>query len=254
MAFTHVFISRPRKESDELAGLLTPLGLQAVVQPAFNYFPLDASISQKAVFGEMETAAPDSLVVFTSPRAVLHGLPQLPQGLLFQARVAAIGPATAKALGDAGIRVSVTPRTGYTSEALLETLHEEKPDRIAEASRAFIIAAPGGRKKLMEGLSRQGWKVSLVKVYKPEPAKLDRDVLDTLKGASGVLSVWTSANAMKALSQRLPPATWFQLCQGDWLVISERLRRLARAYGPEKIHLCNGPGNKDLLNAVRGLL
>ena len=90
-------------------------------------------------------------------------------------------------------------------------------------------------------------------VYKPEPAELDRQALKTLVDASGVLSVWTSANAMKALSQRLPPATWFQLCQGDWLVISERLKRLARAYGPERIHLAQGPGNGDLLSAIRGL-
>jgi len=254
MAFTHVFISRPRKESEELAELLTPLGLKSIVQPAFNYFPLDARLSQKKKYGEMETAEPDSLVVFTSPRAVSHGLTQLPHSLLFRARVAAIGPATAKALADAGVRVTVTPRTGYTSEALLEALREEKPSRIAEASRAFIIAAPGGRKKLLDGLTRQGWKARLIKVYKPEPAELDKEALNSLQDASGVLSVWTSANAMKALSHRLPPATWFQLCQGEWLVISERLQRLARAYGPARIHLCGGPGNRDLLNAVRGLL
>lgn len=254
MNFTHVFISRPRQEAEELARMLAPLGLEPVVQPAFNYYPLDARISQKELLEEMENAGSDALVIFTSPRSVLHGLSQLPRNVLFSTRVGAIGPATARALGDAGIRVTVTPRTGYTSEALLQTLYEEKPDRLAEASRAFIIAAPGGRKKLFDGLARQGWKTSLIKVYKPEPAKLDREMLAGLKDASGVLSIWTSANAMKALSQRLPPASWFQLCQGDWLVISERLQRLARAYGPAHIHLCGGPGNTDLFNAVRGLL
>lgn len=254
MAFTHVFISRPRKEAGELARMLSSLGLQTVVQPAFNYFPLDARISQKELFTELEDARPDSLVIFTSPRSVVHGLSQLPRKVLLNVRVGAIGPATARALLDAGIPVTVTPKTGYTSEALLETLFEEKPDRIAEASRAFIIAAPGGRKALLDGLARQGWKAGLIKVYKPEPADLDREALAMLQEASGILSIWTSANAMKGLSQRLPPATWFQLCQGDWLVISERLKRLARAYGPARIHLCGGPGNTDLFNAVRGLL
>jgi uroporphyrinogen-III synthase len=254
MTFTHVFISRPRKEAEELAGMLAPLGLEAVVQPAFNYFPLDARVSQKKELGELVEARPDSLVIFTSPRSVLNGLSQLPRDVLLDVRVGAIGPATAKALGDAGIRVTVTPKTGYTSEALLDTLYEEKPERLAQASRAFIIAAPGGRKKLLDSLARQGWNTCLIKVYKPEPAELDKETLTKLKDASGVLSVWTSANAMKGLSQRLPPAIWFQLCQGDWLVISERLRRLARAYGPARIHLCGGPGNTDLFNAVRGLL
>lgn len=254
MAFTHVFISRPRKEAEELAGMLAPLGVEPVVQPAFNYFQVDARLSQKEFLAELEDARPDTLIIFTSPRSVLHGLTQLPRNSLLNARVGAIGPATARALADAGIRVTVTPRTGFTSEALLETLFEEKPNRIAEASRAFIIAAPGGRKKLLDGLARQGWKAGLIHVYKPAPAEIDREALASLEKAAGVLSIWTSANAMKGLSQRLPPANWFQLCQGDWLVISERLRRLARAYGPARVHLCGGPGNTDLFNAVKGLL
>ena len=253
MKFTHVFISRPRKESEELAAMLAPLGLQSVVQPAFNFFPLDARVSQKEVFDEMGMAGPDALLIFTSPRSVAHGLSQLPDNLLFQARVAAIGPATAKALGEAGIRVKVTPRKGYTSEALLESINDEASGSGAVRPFAFIIAAPGGRQKLLESLKARNWQARLVMVYKPEPAELDKQALKALQDASGVLTAWTSTNAMKALSQRLPPAIWFQLCQGDWLVISKRLKRLARAYGPENIHLAQGPGNADLLSAIRSL-
>jgi len=253
MIFTHVFISRPRKESEELDAMLAPLGLHSVVQPAFNYFPLDARAAQKEIFDEMGMAGPDALLIFTSPRSVAYGLSQLPDNALFQARVAAIGPATAKALAEAGIRVNVTPRRGYTSEALLESINEESSRSTAVRPFAFIIAAPGGRKKLLEALNTRNWRARLVMAYKPETAELDKQALKALKEASGVLSVWTSANAMKALSQRLPPATWFQLCQGDWLVISERLKRLARAYGPERIHLAQGPGNADLFSAIRSL-
>jgi len=63
--------------------------------------------------------------------------------------------------------------------------------------------------------------------------------------------VWTSGNAIKALSQRLQPATWFQICGGEWLVISSRLKRLARAYGPTQIHLSPGPTNSELFRAIR---
>jgi uroporphyrinogen-III synthase len=253
MRFTHVFISRPRREAEELAAMLVPLGLQSIVQPAFTYFPLDARASQQGLFDEMSMAGQEALVIFTSPRSVAHGLSQLPDNALFQARIAAIGPATAKALADAGIRVSVTPRRGYTSEALLESIADGGSESTAVRPFAFIITAPGGRQKLFEALKAQSWRARLVMVYKPEPAQLEKQGLKALREASGVVSVWTSANAMKALSHRLPPATWFQLCQGDWLVISERLRRLARAYGPEHIHLASGPGNTDLLSAIRSL-
>jgi hypothetical protein len=37
------------------------------------------------------------------------------------------------------------------------------------------------------------------------------------------------------------------------VVISERLQRLARAYGPSQIHLAGGPGNGAILAAIRAL-
>src|SRR4029453_13889613 len=59
------------------------------------------------------------VAVFVSPNAVVHGVSlgagAAPSGL----RIAAIGPSTARALEDAGLTVSIRPRAGYTSEALL---------------------------------------------------------------------------------------------------------------------------------------
>lgn len=253
MSFTHVFISRPRQESEELAAMLEAVGLRTVVQPAFRFFPLDIRQSQAEIYDEMCMAGPETLVVFTSPRAVAHGLPQLPDNIRFRSRVAAIGPATAKALADAGIRVNVVPVSGYTSEALLDTLSVEVPPADRGRPFAFIIAAPGGRQTLFESLAEAGWQARQVMAYRPEPAELNRAELRKLDEASGILSVWTSANTMKALSQRLQPAAWFQICQGDWLVISERLKRLARAYGPARIHLASGPGNRELLLSIKSL-
>jgi len=254
MNFTHVFISRPRREAAELAAMLIPLGLQTVIQPAFDYLPEDIATTQAEIFAEMNTAGAGTLVVFTSPRAVAHGLPQLPHAVRFRSRIAAIGPATAAALGDAGIRVNITPENGYTSEALLETLSRQGSAEQAGRPFAFIISAPGGRQTLFERLTEAGWRARLVMAYRPEPAALDVQELNKLQEASGVLSIWTSANAMNDLSRRLPLATWFQLCGGDWLVISDRLKQLARAFGPPRIHLASGPGNKELFSAVRSLV
>jgi uroporphyrinogen-III synthase len=254
MTFSHVFITRPRQASEELADLLSPLGLHPVIQPAFVYFPVDPRASQAVEVAELEASGQSDLVIFTSPRAVVHGIAQLSPGSFQRARVGAIGPATSRALAAAGIRVGLVPAGGYTSEDLLETLSAEGRPLGDMRRRAFIIAAPGGRKKLRQGLEELGWQCRSIMVYRPEPAELDKEALAGLKSASGLLSVWTSANAMKALSQRLPPAIWFQICQGEWLVISERLRRLARAYGPRQIHLAAGPGNPSLLSSIRSLL
>ena len=253
MKYSHVFISRPLHEAEELAAMIAPLGLQTVVQPAFDYHALDARAEAPVAFEELEDARPSDLLVFTSPRAVAMGLPQLPREVVWRTRVAAIGPATSRALEEGGVRVDVKARGGFTSEALLETLRREAavaPDERA----AFIVAAPGGREALAEGLARLGWRVGYGMVYRAQPAELDRTALALLTDAAGLISVWTSGNAMTSLSQRLAPATWFQICQGDWLVISERLQRLARAYGPSRVHLAGGPGNGAILAAIKGLL
>lgn len=247
--WSDVLLSRPLAQSEQLAGLLDDLGLSPIVLPAFDYPGVDARSEQPGDFDRLASANAQDLVVFTSPRAVDHGLAQIPADSLARARVGAIGPTTAAALADAGVRVSITPRSGYTSEALLDTLNTA-PAR----SAAFIIAAPGGRTRLASGLTELGWKTALISVYRAEPAPLAREQIDRIRAAKSLLSVWTSANTIKSLSQRLPTAAWFKVCQGEWLVISERLQRLARAYGPARVHLAGGPDNASIVAALRGLL
>ena len=103
-----------------------------------------------------------------------------------------------------GIRVGVTAAKGYTSEALLETLEGEEVPVSRPRGAAFIIAAPGGRQALADGLTRLGWKPCFIMVYRSQPAALNPDAMAALADAAGLLSVWTSGNAMTGLSQRLP--------------------------------------------------
>ena len=232
--------------------MLEPLGLEPVIQPAFNFSTVDVQDSQADDLAALQAATVSDLLLFTSPRAVAHALPQIPPGVLPRVRIAAIGPSTARALGAAGVRVDTKPDKGFTSEDLLETLASEgaQPD----GRQAFIMAAPDGRKKLIEGLGKLGWDARTLMVYRADPAPLEREVLQHLQGADEILSIWTSGNAMKALSQRLPPRVWFRICQGQWLVISNRLKRLSRAYGPADVHLSGGPDNHAILAAIRNLI
>ena len=93
--------------------MLAPLGMQAVVQPAFDFLQRDAAASQPAVMAALESGELAPLLIFTSPRAVQFGLGQLPGGLTRKLKVAAIGPATARALEAAGVTVTVRPSSGY---------------------------------------------------------------------------------------------------------------------------------------------
>ncbi|MBT8056466.1 MAG: uroporphyrinogen-III synthase [Xanthomonadales bacterium] len=251
MKASHAFLTRPRDESTALAARIEPLGLEAVIQPAFRFVPVDAGAEQPEDTEALAGAGSRDLLLFTSPRAVEHGLPQVSRDALSRLRIAAIGPATARALARSGVRTSLQAASGYTSEDLLQTLGQElKQD---SGGSAFILAAPRGRIALAEGLEKMGLAVRTLMVYRAEAEPLDREALSRLDSARDVLSVWTSANAMRALAQRLPPATWFRICQGEWLVISDRLARLARAYGPSDVHLATGPGNDALVSSIRNL-
>ncbi len=231
--------------------MLAPLGLQVVVQSAFDFRQRDVASDQPKLLADLEGDNTPRLFIFTSPRAVRFGLAQLPHELIKKQKIAAIGPSTANALSAAGVFVNVRPASGFTSEALLDSLEKDSSGFISPQKSAVILAAPGGRTKMEDRLVKLDWTVQTLMVYSRENAELDKQALESLKGARNILSVWTSGNAIKALSQRLQPATWFQICGGEWLVISGRLKRLARAYGPTQVHLSPGPTNSELFRAIR---
>jgi uroporphyrinogen-III synthase len=251
LRFSHALITRPRSEAEHLASLLSALGLESIVLPPFRFSAGSLSAQDLQDLEDPSATGPSPLLIFTSTRSVEFALSLLPGTLLARARIAAIGPSTARALRESGCRVDIRPEAGYTSEALIAALESLPPG--AGNAAAYILAAPGGRKKLAVSLEKSGWRVGMLWVYVREPAVIDQAALEAIAQASSLLCIWTSGNAMKSLSQRLPPAAWYRICTGEWLVISDRLQRLARAYGPSRIHLAHGPGNQDILAAVKNI-
>lgn len=256
--FSHVLITRPRAEAERLASMLMPLEIEIIVQPAQTFAGRKLD---KALASDLKEVQGPILLIFTSTRSVEFGLPLFPAKVLESAQIAAIGPATAKALAAAGRRVGITPSGRYTSEALLETL--AKDDWIAAARRsstpgarhlALIVCAPGGRQALQASLIESGWDARPAWVYDRLADDISAAAVEQICQADQLLSVWTSGKAMESLSQRLPPSAWYAICRGEWLVMSERLQRLARAYGPAAVHLSGGPGNADLAASVRSLV
>lgn len=222
-------------------------GIEAIIQPAQEFRSRELTESE---LGEIAAMSSPFLLVFTSPRSVEYGLPQLPAAVTAGARYAAIGPTTARALAAAGRPVSVQPQQGYTSESLLTELARGP---VEDGASALVICAPGGREVLVERLTESGWNTRNAWVYERLPVEIRSEALDSIKNADRLLTVFTSGEAMNAMSQRLPPSAWYAVCLGDWLVISERLQRLARAFGPADVHLAKGPGNADLVTAIRSI-
>lgn len=251
MPFSHVLITRPRQESQQLAKMVKTLGLSSIIMPAFEFHSTTLSkdsISELVQVSENQRP----LMVFTSPRSVEYGLAQVPANLVAHAKVASIGASTARCLSEAGIFVAVKPSQGYSSEDLLEAISlGMKPG--GSGMKAYILTAPGGRRFLQKGLESLGYETKMLMVYGKKQAEIAELSMNEIGVASKMMVVWTSANAMNALSKRLPSSAWLRICQSEWLVVSERLKRLARAYGAKCIHIAPGPSNIDLTAALQSI-
>jgi uroporphyrinogen-III synthase len=245
LGYTHVLITRPERESRQLAARLEGLQLLPVVITPYRFEPVHPGRPLSAGWSQ----AGRRLAVFTSTRAVEFGLRQLPAGFLDQAEIAAIGPATAAALERAGLRVSLVPEGEFTSEGLLA-----HPELARTPGQALIFTAPGGRQLLRQRLGELGWQVEMVHVYRRKPVQPEAGQAAALQQAAGVLSVWTSENAMRALADTLPESAWRAVCRGTAVVTSQRLREALEGFGVREVHVSSGPDNDSILSLILDLI
>lgn len=268
MRFSGILITRPRAEALELAGMLAGMparpesppppsqARKSIILPAFEFkargLPADEvrQLEQAAAKGPV-------LLIFTSPRSVDFGLGQIPPFVLKVSSLAAIGPATAEILRQAGAPPGLVSRHGYTSEDLLREIRRKSglpaSTDVARGTRAFIFAAPGGRETLREGLATLGFEPRMLMVYEREPAKLEPAAIEAIEQTESLLVVWSSANAMKELQRRLPVDCWNRVLRAEWLVISDRLAALAQSFNPARVHLAAGPSNAAIAHAIQAL-
>jgi uroporphyrinogen III methyltransferase / synthase len=157
-----IVITRARAQAQRFAQLLEAAGarvLQAptiVIEPPASWELLDAALGALDSF---------SWVVFTSVNGVAMVDRRLSaRGLAWAAiarkRVAAIGPATAEALAEHGVRVELVP-TEYRAEALVEGLRRV----VGPGDRVLLPRAKETRDVLVVELRRLGVAVTEVPAY-----------------------------------------------------------------------------------------
>ncbi|MEQ8207093.1 MAG: uroporphyrinogen-III synthase, partial [Woeseia sp.] len=122
---------------------------------------LPISRPREAIDAEMAGLAAPDILIFVSRNAVDHGLYLAPD----QARLGAIGKATAEAIEAAGRRTDILPANGFDSEALLA----EAPLQNVTGKRILIVRGDGGRGLLGQTLQARGAAVTYVCVYERRP-------------------------------------------------------------------------------------
>ena len=183
-----VAVTRAREQASGLAARLRDLGAEVVETPVIRVVPLDPPIP------DVSPTAYD-LFCLTSPNGVRLFFDRLAAaGLdaraLHGARVAAIGPATARALRAHGIVADVRPGRAV-AESLVEALGEQP------ARRALIARARVARDVLPEALRERGAEVDVLDLYETVAEPLAAEQLAAIRAADYV--TFTSASTVTNL-------------------------------------------------------
>jgi uroporphyrinogen-III synthase len=221
-----VLVTRPEQQAIPLCRLLEIQGASTLRLPAVNIKPIG---NRRETAAQLGALAEFDVIIFTSANAVRFGA-----SLLDQKRdltLAAVGPATARALNLAGYRVAVQPAGNFDSESLLRHPRLEHP----AGRRILIIKGSNGRPFLEDELERRGAQVVAADVYQRVPATPSPAVLSALlesftAGAVQVITA-TSLEIADNLLSMATPALRDEFERTHWLVPGERIAAGLRERG-----------------------
>ncbi len=221
-----VLVTRPELQATRLCRLLEARGAHTLRLPAIEIKPGADMCDTRTRIGPF---AAFDCIVFTSANAVRFGSPLLqPDSSL---TLAAIGPATARALKDRGYEVTLLPQHGFTSETLLADPRFEH----LSAQRILLIRGADGRQLLELEFSRRGAQVVSVDVYRRVPASPSAADLAAVEAAfdAGQIHVITatSLDVGKCLLDIVPAKICTHLQNAHWLVPGERVAAGLREHG-----------------------
>jgi len=185
-----VAVTRAREQASGLGARLRELGAEVVETPVIAVVPLDAPAPDPSRY---------DLICLTSPNGVRLLFERLADGgrdarALHGARMAAIGPATARALRAHGVLADVLPERAV-AESLVEALGE------LPVQRALIARARVARDVLPDALRARGAEVDVLELYETVAEPLSPAQLDAIRAADYV--TFTSASTVSNLLSAL---------------------------------------------------
>jgi uroporphyrinogen III methyltransferase/synthase len=173
-----VVVTRARAQAGELSRELEALGAEVFefptieIRPPEDFGPLDEAIQNLDSFDWLVFTSVNGVEAFVR-RLKHHGLDL--RAIPRHAKVAAIGPATAQSIEEAGLQVDVTPEE-YRAEALIGAL---KGDAL-EGNKVLIPRAKVAREILPEKLREAGAEAVVPPAYESVPSSEGKERLKEL--------------------------------------------------------------------------
>lgn len=189
-----VLVTRSREQASELSQLLREQGAEPVEFPVIRISPLTNFDALDAALKRVHTY---DWLLFTSANGInavverLHDL-DLDIRWLKGPRIGAIGPATAKAIEQFGIKVDFVP-----SRFVAETVVEEFPES-PSGRRILIPRAEKAREVLPERLRQLGASVDVVASYETEIEDSDTPRIKTMLASGNIdIITFTSSSTVR---------------------------------------------------------
>jgi uroporphyrinogen III methyltransferase/synthase len=179
-----VAVTRARAQASTLARRLEALGAHVVQAPVIRIRTLP---------GPPLDPSPYDLICVTSPNGVAGLFDRLASGgrdarSLAGARVAAIGPGSARALAERGVSADVLPER-FVAEGLVEALAAEP------VHSALIARASSARDELGDALRARGAQVDVLDLYETLVEPLSAESLSQAQGADYI--TFTSGSTVR---------------------------------------------------------
>jgi uroporphyrinogen-III synthase len=241
-----VLVTRPEPQAAPLCRAFEESGARVFRLPAIDIVATDDRPQLRASLGPIDRF---HWIVFISTNAVRFGT------FLLDGRhppkIAAVGPATAAAVANAGFSVSLVPADGFDSEALLASPEFGN----VSGCRVLIVRGDGGREVLGDELRRRGAEVVYAEVYarccaRPAPGVLPAVEQAWSEGRIHVVTA-TSAELLRCLVEILSPDSRMRLRASVLLAGGTRIADAARAMGHEgEIVVARGADDASLTDAL----
>lgn len=156
-----VLVSRARKQASALSSALRELGCEVIEIPFIeirkprSYQPLDTALRNLAIY---------DWLILTSVNGVQALFARMEKkkldaSALAHLRIAAIGPATQKAIEQHGLCVAVTPKE-YVAESVVKSLRAR-----VKGKRVLLVRAKVARDVIPRELRKSGANVDVVEAY-----------------------------------------------------------------------------------------
>jgi uroporphyrinogen-III synthase len=202
LAGTRILVGRASHQAGSLSTSLRSLGASVIEIPFIeirkpqSYVPLDEALkSIKSYDWLILTSANGVEAMWQRLRKL-----RIPRSRLKRLQIAAIGPATKKAIVKHGLKVKMVPEE-YVAEAVVNKLRDKVKGR-----RVVLIRAKVARDVIPDELRKAGAEVDVVEAYEtvvPEKSRARLDALMKNKSRRPHVVTFTSSSTAKNFAELL---------------------------------------------------